>query len=370
MKTKLIANYLPQYHITPENDKWWGKGYTDWVAVKNASPVFDGHIQPKVPLNGYYDLTNYNVLKEQANLANKYGIDGFGIYHYWFSSRQVLLTKPAEIILNNKDLDIDFMFIWDNGTWKRTWSKVKNLRYSNDWAPVFEEDNCIQEDDGVLARLDYGDETEWEKHFNYLFPYFCDKRYIKVGNKPVFVIFHQDNEADVLKSMFVYWNNLAREKGFDGMFIIGQKNVHNKHIADEEFKYQPPWDGWTNKTIVSRGINKIKPVKKNIYDYDEIWSEILKNAIKDKDSNINFGAFVNYDDSPRRGGSGKIVVGGTPEKFQKYLSELVKISNEQNKKFIFITAWNEWGEGAYLEPDTDNGYAYLESLEYAARSLL
>ena len=112
MKTKLIANYLPQYHITPENDKWWGKGYTDWVAVKNASPVFDGHIQPKVPLNGYYDLTNYNVLKKQANLANKYGIDGFGIYHYWFSSRQVLLTKPAEIILNNKDLDIDFMFIW------------------------------------------------------------------------------------------------------------------------------------------------------------------------------------------------------------------------------------------------------------------
>jgi len=169
--TKIIANYLPQYHRIPENDKWWGEGFTDWVAVKKAISLFDNHRQPRVPLDdNYYDLSEVENIRWQAQLAKDYGIYGFGIYHYWFSSELQLLQTPSEILLSNKDIDIHFMFIWDNFTWKRTWSK---LSVGNVWAPSFDEErqqdsNESVEDDGVLAELKYGDEKEWKIHFEYL----------------------------------------------------------------------------------------------------------------------------------------------------------------------------------------------------------
>ena len=121
--TKIIAMYLPQYHQIPENDKWWGEGFTDWVGAKSASSLFEGHEQPKIPMNdNYYDLSKADDIRWQAKLAREYGVYGFGIYHYWFSSSQKLLTKPAELILANKDIDIPFFFAWDNCSWVRTWS--------------------------------------------------------------------------------------------------------------------------------------------------------------------------------------------------------------------------------------------------------
>ncbi|MBQ0066894.1 MAG: glycoside hydrolase family 99-like domain-containing protein, partial [Phascolarctobacterium sp.] len=135
-KVKVIANYLPQYHRIPENDMWWGEGYTDWVATKNAKPLFEGHRQPRIPLdNNYYDLSDVNTIRWQAQLARKYGVYGFGIYHYWFNSNMQLLQKPAELLLKNKDIDINFMFIWDNSSWIRSWSNIKEC---NDWAPKFD----------------------------------------------------------------------------------------------------------------------------------------------------------------------------------------------------------------------------------------
>ena len=135
-KVKVIANYLPQYHTIPENDKWWGKGFTDWIAVKATEPAYEGHNQPRVPLNeNYYSLDCADSIRWQASLAREYGIYGFGIYHYWFSSNQQLLQKPAELLLQNKDIDINFMFIWDNLTWKRTWSKLSR---GLDWAPNYD----------------------------------------------------------------------------------------------------------------------------------------------------------------------------------------------------------------------------------------
>ena len=364
MKTKIIANYLPQFHRILENDRWWGEGYTDWEAVKKSIPVFRGHRQPREPLEGYYDLSKKEAIQWQAGLAKAYGIDGFGIYHYWFSSKQQLLTKPAEILLNNKDIDIEFMFIWDNGSWKRTWSRVKGP--TNDWAPLFENSNSLthnEMDKGILAELIYGDENEWKLHFDFLLPYFKDRRYIKVDNKPVFVIFHQDNNGKLLKSMFEYWNSLAVQAGFNGVFVIGQINSNGVHFADEEFKYQPQWDGWANKNLYSKIKNKLFPQNRHVYDYDDVWNKILDSAEKDKKKKINFGAFVDYDDSPRRGGNGKIFEGASPEKFRKYFERLLILSNQNNKRFIFLTAWNEWGEGAYLEPDTYIKYAYLEALK-------
>ncbi|MBR6152369.1 MAG: glycoside hydrolase family 99-like domain-containing protein [Lachnospiraceae bacterium] len=363
---KIIANYLPQFHETEENNVWWGKGYTDWVAVKNAKTLFKGHSQPKTPQYGYYDLSNAKDILWQSDLAKKYGIYGFGIYHYWFSSNLNLLSKPAEIILNHKEIDIHFMFIWDNGSWKRTWS---NISFSNDWAPLFEiKDRTITKMDnpqkGLLAELKYGNEPEWTAHFEYLLPFFKDDRYIKLNNRPVFVIFHQDNKSEVLSNMIQFWDKLSKQNGFDGICIISQKNNEGISISDYEYSYQPIYSGWQKRNFAERLYRKLFHNElTHKYNYDKIWKTIIENEKNNNDPKSLPGAFVNYDDSPRRGKNGKIVVGGTPQKFEHYMKDLLKIC--YNKEFVFITAWNEWGEGAYLEPDTETELGYLIALKNA-----
>ena len=162
-KVKIIANYLPQFHRTPENDEWWGEGYTEWTAVKAAKPLFAGHDQPRIPLNkNYYSLDEVAAIRWQCDLARSYDIYGFGIYHYWFSSEQKLLTKPSELLLCNGDININYMFIWDNSNWIRTWSNVKTN--GNVWAPQFEGARDSKSDDGLLAELKYGGKSEWKKH--------------------------------------------------------------------------------------------------------------------------------------------------------------------------------------------------------------
>ena len=367
-KVKIIAMYLPQYHQTPENDKWWGEGFTDWTTVRTSEPLYEGHRQPRVPLNNhYYDLSDVEEIKWQTALAKSYGISGFGIYHYWFSSNQVLLTKPAELIRTHSDINIDYFFVWDNNSWVRTWSRLKHN--TNAWSPKV--DNGIQDtSESMLAELKYGDESEWKKHFDFLLPYFKDSRYIKINNRPVFSLFNYNNK-EVMKKMCEYWNKLAKKNGFDGMFFLGRLNPYDSlGCFDALFTYEPMFSAWQNKNIANRVVNKLKEqfgkkVELTVYDYDEVWGDIIKNATKRTEQNILFGGFVSYDDSPRRGKTGRIVKGESPEKFEKYLNRLIQICKEQGKEYIFITAWNEWGEGAYLEPDTVEGYKYLEAVAQA-----
>ena len=175
MKTKVFAAYLPQYHETEDNNKFWGLGYTDWVGVRNAKPQFDGHKQPKVPLNeNYYDLTNYESIIWQANLAKEYGIDGFNIYHYWFKDGKQELQKPAEILLQHKEININFFFTWDNASWRRTWGNIQG----NDWAPAFDK-NMSKSGSATLVEFQYGEEPQWKAHFEYLLQFFKDERYYK-----------------------------------------------------------------------------------------------------------------------------------------------------------------------------------------------
>lgn len=366
---KLIANYLPQYHSIPENDKWWGKGYTDWSAVRACRPEFKEHDQPRIPLNNnYYSLDNVNSIKWQAELAMQYGIDGFGIYHYWFNSDLMLLQKPAELILNSSDIEIPFFFIWDNSTWKRTWSNVKK---GNDWAPLYE-DKKADGDSGILALLDYGDETDWKKHFDYLLKFFKDERYIKVNNKPVFGVFNTDNDFCTIKKMCNNWQEWSRNEGFDGMYFISAKN-NGAESLEHNYMYAPFGNGTLNsyENVELRIYKKICSTlnRNQIFDYDRTWRRILNNARKCKNNDTFYGGFVGYDDSPRRGRKGRIVLGQSPEKFKVYMKQLIELSKERKKEFIFITAWNEWGEGAYLEPDMENGYAYLEALKHAVESV-
>lgn len=366
MNTKIIANYLPQFHEIPENNRFWGKGYTDWVAVKKAKPLFKNHVQPRIPKdNNYYSLDNKDVIKWQAELAKSYGIFGFGIYHYWFSSEMQLLEKPSEILLKNKDIDINYMFIWDNGSWKRTWSNVKR---GNDWAPQFDKSisAAAPDDNGMLAELKYGGRKDWKIHFDYLCQFFKDNRYIKKNNCPVFGFFQPDNDFRTVKEMCDYWDLLAKENGFSGMCFISKCN-YKKATLNYSFKYEPLSVNNIKEVYIARFQNiknRIFPSLR-IYSYDKVWKKIIRDAKHCKNSNQYFGAFVGFDDTPRRGKKARIITGQSPEKFEHYLREILTISDEQNKDFLFLTAWNEWGEGAYLEPDNINGYDYLNAVRNA-----
>lgn len=364
-KTKIIANYLPQYHEIPENNCFWGKGYTDWVAVKKSKPLFENHLQPRRPENdNYYSLDNKEVIKWQAQLAKNNGIYGFGIYHYWFSSDMQLLEKPAELLFEAKDIDINYMFIWDNGSWKRTWSNVKR---GNDWAPEFDDKKELENensDNGMLAELKYGNEKDWKIHFDYLCKFFKDRRYIKKDNCPMFGFFQPDNDYEIVKKMCEYWDALAKENGFNGMCFISKCN-YKKADLDYSFKYEPLSVNTRKEVMLSR-IQNIKNrhfPRLRIYNYDQVWKKIIHDARYCKNSNQFFGAFVGFDDTPRRGKKAKIILGQTPDKFESYLRELFKISQEKHKEYLFLTAWNEWGEGAYLEPDSIYGDRYLKAVK-------
>lgn len=367
-KIKIIANYLPQFHVTRENSQWWGEGYTDWEAVKKATPVYEGQIQPREPYNNYYyDLSQKESLKWQAELASEYGIYGFGIYHYWFNSDTNILSKPAEILLDNKDIDINYLFIWDNATWKRTWSNVKG--YANDWVHTNEDSDGTN---GVLAELSYGCEVDWKKHFDYLLPFFKDDRYIKINNKPVFTFFNQYNDTEKIQAMISYWNKLAIQSGFEGVYVIGRYDGSDKSTLDYEYTYEPSYSAFLNKTIAEKIKNKFKTKilkMKGIdyYQYDKVWGSIIEFAKKSAGKKIYYGGICAYDDTPRRGKNAKIILNSTPEKFRKYLKSLTDISLSQGKEYLFLTAWNEWGEGAYLEPDVENEFKYLEAVRAVVR---
>lgn len=353
-KPKVFAMYLPQYHEIEENSRFWGKGFTDWVGVKNSKPLYKFHRQPRIPLNNnYYDLSNVKDIRWQCQLAKDVGIEGFCIYHYWFNDKQNLLDTPPKLILENKDIDIAFFFAWDNTSWVRSWSKIKG----NDWYPSG--DNVRNgESPQVLIEYELGNEPQWEKHFSWLLPYFMDRRYEKKDNKPVFVIL---NPSEGIVRMTEYWKKLAREVGFDGIhFIFRWDAVHRKDNALVKrynvFKYEPSTTGWGG--ILPRAMNRISRILGNTslktYDYDKIWKRIIRYAEKNENQKMIYCAFVDYDDTPRRGKNGKIVEGMTQEKFYNYFKNLYELSYLQSKDYMFITAWNEWGEGAYLEPDEDN----------------
>lgn len=361
-KPRVLAMYLPQFHETPENNQFWGKGFTDWNSVRQAESYFEGHEQPKVPLNeNYYDLSDSLVIKQQANLARSYGIDGFCIYHYWFENDKKVLYKPIEILLQNKEIDINFCLMWDNTSWIRSWSKYDG----NSWAPAFEKN--INEESEYLLKVDYGDEKQWKKHFDYLLPFFKDDRYVKIDNKPFFGFFVTKN-GNILKEMGACWEKWAIENGFSGMYLVSRRDPFiKKDIFQTEFIYQPTASAWQRQDAIFKRLGKIFHTRKEkclptCYDYDKVWKRILFESRINAKQNVLLCGFVNYDDSPRRGKRGKVITGGTPEKFGRYFGKIYRLSCKHQKDILFLTAWNEWGEGAYLEPDQKNKFAYLREI--------
>lgn len=369
-KTKIIAFYLPQYHTIPENDKWWGKGFTEWTNVKKAKPLFTGHDQPRVPLNNdYYNLLDDDVKVWQANLAKKYGVFGFCYYHYWFKDGKQLLEKPAEQMLNNQNVDLPFCFCWANENWSRNW------------------DGGNQE---IIMEQNYGNQQDWELHFQYLLKFFKDDRYITVDGKPLFVIYKPDLIAD-LYQMVNYFKSRAKQEGFPGVCFAFQFPTYFSDIfyRDDIFDYMIEFEPVFSRSNVQRsqskkvevmrkifgenfisqyrkckgikGYNYNKPRYLSMFFYDEAWDNILNQQWNKK---IIPGTFIDWDNTPRNK-HGAMYTGFTIEKFEKNMSLLIKKSRENNKNMIFINAWNEWGEGAYLEPDEKYGYKKLEAIKKA-----
>ncbi len=356
-KTQVLAYYLPQFHEIDENNAWWGKGFTEWVNVKKGKPLYQGHYQPKVQLNKkYYNLLDIRTLREQTELAQKYGVDGFCYYHYWFSGK-LLLEKPAQLLLENKDINISFCFSWANETWSRRWNGA---------------------DKDILIQQSYGGESEWDAHLDYLIPYFKDERYIKIDNKPVLLLYRAF-EIPECDRMIEVWNHKLKQEGFSGIYIIETLNtVQTKWILKQSeacVEFEPMYTLYKNRKyrIIHRTyryfvgkfrLYNIFEFTRRFVDYDRIWRKILARK-QTGGKKVFLGAFPNWDNTARRGNSAVVFRGSSPEKFKCYFTEQYRKSVALENEFIFINAWNEWGEGAYLEPDEKYLFQYLEAVRYA-----
>ena len=365
---KVIPVYLPQFHAIPENDEWWGKGFTEWVNVKGAKPLFEGHNQPRVPLNkNYYDLNDVETLKWQCKMAKEYGIYGFCMYHYWFSGK-VLLHRPMELLLTHPEININYCISWANGEWRDTW-KYKDAKSTK-----------------ILIYDDYNNEKLWVDHFNYMLPFFKDNRYMKENNKPILVIY-TPHIITKLNKMLDLWTQMAKKEGFEGITYIYQSaaSSFDRSWDKSRFEYgiemNPGYvNGISNRNIrqisrlmkYSREIKRIfnrrllvtknnSEIKQN--DYDEVWQKILQLRPNGTIRMIPC-AFTDWDNSPRFGINGSCYTGVTPQKFKHYFALLVENAKKYYKSDkIFVFAWNEWAEGGYLEPDELYGTGFLEAIK-------
>lgn len=342
--------YLPQFHRVEENDKWWGEGFTEWTAVKQAEPLFEGHNQPKEPLNNnYYDLLDDNTLAWQAELAKHYGIEGFCFYHYYFENGRKILEKPVENFCKSKDINIKFCLCWANETWARSWNKLGQY---NAWSDKFEKGNSDNKE-GILLQQNYGRENDWEKHFYYLLPFFRDERYIRNEKGQVIFLIYKPVDIYCLADMTELWNKLAQKEGIGEICFIGL-NLHKRTDGIDAILINGPggYISRSNRTIIE-GVNT--------YIYSEVWDKAIE-AGEIQGVKTYFGGFQNFDDTPRRGKNGTVLVGATPQIFEGFFRKLVNKNYSSGNEFTFLNAWNEWGEGMYLEPDTENHYAYLEAV--------
>lgn len=366
---KIIPLYLPQFHTIPENDEWWGKGFTEWVNVKGAKPLFEGHNQPRVPLNdNYYDLSDIETLKWQCKIAKEHGIYGFCMYHYWFNGK-LLLERPMEMLLAHPEIDIKYCISWANHDWTDGWK-------ASDRAPK------------VLIAHDFNDEQDWVNHFNYMLPFFKDPRYMREDNKPIMVIYIP-NLIKKLDKMLALWTQMAKDAGLEGLTYIYQSAASSfdnswnyslfKYGVEMHPGYVNMYFNKKNKGIFpklmkySREIKRLLGIKRSLLvekkktevtrcDYDETWQDILK--IRPGERNMIPCAFVDWDNTPRHNIRGSVYEGATPEKFRKYFTQLVENAKKYyNTDMIFVFAWNEWAEGGYLEPDTKNGWGYLKAIK-------
>jgi hypothetical protein len=356
---KIIAFHLPQFHRIPENDQWWGEGFTEWTNVRKARPLYRNHYQPRIPAGGrYYNLLDPEVQDWQAKLAGDHGIHGFCYYHYWFGGKQLLEQPVAQLLARGKP-GLPFCLAWANEPWTRAWDGG---------------------DRQVLMPQTYGGPSEWRQHVQYLLKVFKDPRYIRVYDKPMLLIYRTSGIRD-LQPMLNVWNDEVRKEGIPGIHLVGMATAFEPdprvHLFDAFADFEPmvtifrklpgrvrrperwltrwaklSWKlfGYANRTRIS-------------YDYRAIWRSI---AVRTLPANHYPGAFVDWDNSPRRGRDQALVMRNFDENaFASGIKAQVNKARSTGAEFLFINAWNEWAEGTYLEPDERRGLFFLETIRRA-----
>ncbi len=383
-KARVIAFYLPQFHPIPENDKWWGKGFTEWTNVGKAKPLFKGHYQPRVPADlGYYDLRMPEVREAQAEMAREAGIEGFCYWHYWFGNGKQLLERPFNEVLASGKPDFPFCLGWANHSWTtKTWENAK--------AAYHEE---------TIAKQLYGDDEDYIRHFNYVLKAFKDRRYITVDGKPLFYIFSFTRFRDAvgvegIRHFIHLWQRLARENGLPGVyFVVSRQSLEieaqtivstlRKTLnVDPKMNFQECLDAGFD-AVNSRGEYLAEYYARSIRNYMERWvkrklfhkfaltmchqKDINKHLFTPVDASENvFPTIVpNFDRSPRAGTKAHIWIGSTPDLFREQLRQALSLlkNKQEEHKILFLQSWNEWAEGNYVEPDLKFGHGYLDVIK-------
>ncbi|WP_306353549.1 glycoside hydrolase family 99-like domain-containing protein [Flavobacterium sp. '19STA2R22 D10 B1'] len=361
INARVIAFYLPQFHPIKENDQWWGKGFTEWTNVGKAKSLFKGHDQPRVPADlGYYDLRVSQTRIDQADMAREHGIEGFCYWHYWFGNGKRLIEQPFNEVVSLGEPDFPFCLAWANDSWE---AKLWNSEGTSE--------NKILQEQLYLGKEDY------TLHFNELLSAFKDKRYIRVNNKPLFMIYKPLEFPDV-SDFIKLWQDLAKENGLDGIHFIGQ--TANVKKIDE---------------ILSKGFDAVNVVrltdymksgrsfktkvldklKRKLFSLPFVfeYKHVMKKFVGDEEKTVNVipSIIPNWDHTPRSGLGGQVFINSTPDLFGQHVKDVLnKIKDKpEEERITFIKSWNEWGEGNYMEPDLKYGLGYLKELKRVLEAL-
>jgi hypothetical protein len=348
MRARAIALYLPQFHPIPENDEWWGKGFTEWTNTAKAKPMFRGHYQPHVPADlGFYDLRVQETRQAQADLARRYGIQGFCYYHYWFAGRRIL-ERPFEEVLRSGAPNFPFCLCWANATWTGVWYGEPNR---------------------ILIEQTYPGRADDEAHFRALLPAFIDPRYIRVDGKPVFLIF-QPNQLPDAPATFALWRSMAADAGLSGLHIVGMAFSHEWDPAANSFDARVVQPGWRDTRLISRrqplqwAQNKVRVWRRRptIRSYKSFADRELPSAAGNE---AWYPCLTHaWDNTPRSGINGLLLEGATPQAFRRVLHKAVAALARRplERRLLFLKSWNEWAEGNHLEPDLRFGTGFLHAV--------
>lgn len=348
---KTLAFYLPQFHTFPENDAWWGKGFTEWTNTKKSQPRFKGHYQPRIPHSdiGYYDLSRPEGIEQQVRLAKQHKVYGFCFYYYWFSGKK-LMEKPLDILMKRPDLDIHFCICWANENFTKVWDGS---------------------DHEILMEQKY-EEKDPAAFIADLKRYMSDPRYIRVDGKPVLMIYNMGS-IPKLRSTIKAWRREAKEQGIGEILIWMCRTANNtatvlnvNRFVDAEVEFPPHgmwWKAITEQNMADKDAH--------IFDYQKLTDVLTERLDREKirtNKKIYHTCMMGWDNSCRRKTGWTVYHRYSLNAFSKWLKAAVAATRKQNseeERFLFINAWNEWGEGTYLEPDEKYGYANINTLSDA-----
>jgi lipopolysaccharide biosynthesis protein len=346
---QVVALYLPQYHPIPENDSWWEPGFTEWTNVTKSRPLYRGHMQPNLPSElGFYDLRVPEVRAQQAKLAREYGVTAFCYYHYWFGDGRRLLERPFSEVVSSGQPDFPFMVCWANQTWSGVWHGL---------------------DKRVLIEQRYPGTADEEAHFESLLASFRDPRCLRVGDKPVFMVYAPAELPDSA-GFARHWRELARKAGLPGLYLLAEHHDpfwdartagFDAFVLKPSFMRRRSWVPWSQP--VTKVVNKFKDLLSLPTRFD--YRSTLPYFLPESTSPLAIPCVLpNWDNTPRSGARGVVFEGATPARFGEALDRAIELCRRRQAEdnFLFIKSWNEWGEGNYLEPSRRYGRGFLQEV--------